>query len=159
MRAGIAALMLLCGLMFSGWAQAQTWSSPLPFDANPYVSQQDTCGFPPQQINFPETGDSIFAPAVVYRVTNRFARPSANRPWRVQVYPQYAFLNLSVWVCDSHVGTSLFNCADASDNGAGMANTVTVPGFQAGMHYVVVTGNIEGQYQYCGPYTLLGTKL
>jgi hypothetical protein len=159
MRANYLSILLLCGLMFSGWAHSQTWAAPLDFNTSPtYVSQENSCGFQWQQLSIQDTGDTIFAPFVVYRVTNRNAISRLNRPWSVQLLPQFGNLDFSIWVCDNHNGNILFNCSDASDNGPGMVNNVTVPGFYPGTHYIVVAGNIDWQQQNCGPYTLIATK-
>jgi len=153
-------LMLLCGLAFSGWAQAQTWSHPLIFDTNTYVSQEDTCSKPPEQLIIDDFGYVIQGPVVVYRAVHTVPFFSkANRPWRVQVLPQFGFEDFSVWVCANHVGTHLSTCQDGSDNGPGMTNTVMVPGLYPTSWYVVVAGNIYGQTPTCGPFTLIATKL
>lgn len=149
---------LLCGMAFSGWTQAQTWKSPLIFDTSPYVSSVNSCSESWETLNIADTGDQIYGPVVVYRAVHSAPASRINRPWSVQLLPQFGYLDFSIWVCANHVGTVLSNCWDASDNGPGMVNNVTVPGFYSTSWYVVVAGNILGQPQYCGPFTLIATK-
>lgn len=159
MRTLVFGLLWLCGLSLAGPAFGQTWTQPLTFDSSPYVSQEDTCEYPSQTLYVADTGNSIYAPVVVYRVINSPRLPSRLiRPWHVQVQPQYSYLDFSVWVCDNHSGYTLSGCYDVSDNGPGMVDYVTVPGFYAVNHYVVVAGDIDNWPQYCGPYTLTATK-
>ena len=105
-----------------------------------------------------DEGVQIVAPVVVYRATNTLPFSKANRPWAVQLLPHYGYLDFSIWVCKDHVGTTLANCSDGSDNGPGMVNNVTVPGLYPGSHHIVVAGNVNGGTQYCGPYTLTAIK-
>ena len=158
MRTNCLGILFLCGLAFSGWAHGQTWNNPLDFDTSPYISEVNTCGVPPETLNILGAGYSLFAPVVVYRVTNRHPFSRLNRPWTVQLLPQFPNLEFSIWVCANHSGYTLSNCSDASDNGPGMVNNVAVPGLNPGTHYIVVTGNVFGAPQTCGPYTLTAIR-
>jgi hypothetical protein len=158
MRSTSLLFMLLCGLAFSGWAQAQTWKSPLVFDTSPYVSVVNSCNQWWQTLIIADTGDDIYGPVVVYRVLHSAPASRLNRPWSVQLLPQFGFLDFSIWVCANHFGNVLSECWDGSDNGAGMVNNVSVPGFYSTSWYVVVAGNIFGEPQNCGAFTLVATK-
>jgi hypothetical protein len=159
MRSTSLLFMLLCGLAFSGWAQAQTWTSPLVFNTDTYVSEGNNCYQQREQLTILDTGDQIFGPVVVYRAEHRPAFPSKlNRPWSVQLLPQYGFLDFSIWVCANHFGNQLSNCPDGSDNGPGVVNNVVAPGYYSTSWYVVVAGSIYNQSQ-CGPFTLVARKL
>ena len=158
MRTNYLGILFLCGLAFSGWAHGQTWSNPLDFDTSVYISEVNTCVVLPQSLYILDYGYSLFAPVVVYRVTNTHPSSKLNRPWTVQLLPQFPNLDFSIWVCANHFGYTLSNCSDGSDNGPGMVNNVRVPGLYPGSHYIVVTGNTVGAPQTCGPYTLTAIK-
>jgi hypothetical protein len=159
MRSTLLALLLLAALTHTAAIQAQTWSHPIALTASPFVAQDNTCVHQPEQLILPEIGVVLWAPVVVYSVTNTGPFASKRiRPWRVQLYAQYPSLDLSILVCDLHYGSEALECSDASDNGPGMVNTVNVPGLNPGMHYIVVTGNLIEAPQRCGPYTLVANQ-
>ncbi|HZP67316.1 MAG TPA: hypothetical protein VFB32_13530 [Rudaea sp.] len=158
MRSTTLLWVMFCGLAFSGWAQAQTWKSPWVFNSATYVSQANSCGESWQTLDIPEAGEHLYGPLVVYRAVHSAPVSRLNRPWAVQVLPQFSFLDFSVWVCSDHIGTALYNCWDASDNGPGMANNVSVPGFYTTSWYVVVASNVLNQSQNCGPFTLIAVE-
>jgi len=147
----LALLLLACAAARE--AHSQTFDHPLSFNQNPYVATGNSCSAPPQYFYLPEFGYAIDAPTVVYRVFNLavFPHPITYHPRHITLSPQY--VDLSIWVCSTHQGNALTNCIDGSDNGWNAVNQVTIPG-QVGGWYVVVSGNIDGNYPDCGNYIL-----
>jgi len=153
MRTSVFYLLLALALIGARVAHGQTFSAPWTFNKNPYVQTANTCDLPYQYMYFSEFGYVPSGPSAVYRVYNlpRFNLPSRFLPWHVTMTPYAA--DLSIFVCTAHSGNSVFGCVDASDNGYGLANQVTVPGY-AGQYYVIVTSNMFGEYPQCGAYML-----
>jgi hypothetical protein len=155
MRIQLPGGLLVAALMTSAAGHAQTWESPLPFNANPYASAIDSCAFPPQMLYMDNGAFPIYAPAVIYHVyqLQLGRRPPLLHAWSVTLTPQ-AWTDLSLWVCQQKDGYFVNQCVDASDDyGNGVPEHVTVPA-QAGGYYVIVAGNIEQQSPMCGPYVL-----
>jgi hypothetical protein len=147
----LALLLLSCACMRA--AHSQTFDHPLIFGQNPYASFANSCAAPVQYFFMPEIGYAFNAPTVVYRVFNLaiFPHPTAFKPRHITLSPQS--VDLSIWVCSTHQGYNLTNCIDGSDNGWNAVNQVTIPA-QAGGWYVVISGNIDGNYPNCGNYVL-----
>jgi hypothetical protein len=155
MRTFIVAMFLLVGFSLAGVSHAQTWDHPLTFNTNPYNAYGNSCSLPPQNLIL-DNEFQVYAPAVVYIAWNLQLPPphpkNTFKPRTIHLAPQGP-TDFSIWVCSTHNGNSLSNCVDASDNGTGSFNSVTVPA-QAGTFYVVITGGIAAGLGTCGPYTL-----
>ena len=153
MRAISLFCLLLLGSLCLRPALGQTFDSPWTFNANPYVSSNNTCAMPPQAFYLLDVGYAFNAPTVVYRVFNFYIpnHPIQYHVRHVTLSPNW--VDLSIWVCANRSGNTVWNCSDGSDNGFNAVNQVTVPA-TIGAYYVIITGNIDNAYPQCGPYTL-----
>lgn len=154
MRIPMLGGLLAVGLMLGTASHAQTWDSPLPLSPNS-SSNFNTCWMPWQSLYLDNGAFQISAPAVVYHVNQwlRGYHPAPLRPWSVTLSPQ-GWTDMSLWVCQQRSGNYIYQCVDGSDEyGNGAPEHVTIPAV-VGSYYVVVTGNIENQSPFCGPYTL-----
>lgn len=145
--------LLAAGLMIGTAGHAQTWDNPWPLTSG--SSTFDSCVVPWQTLLMDNGQFPISAPSVVYRVHQwlRGYKPPPLRPWSVTLSPQ-AWTDMSLWVCQQRSGNVIYQCVDGSDEyGNGVPEHVTVPAV-LGTYYVIVTGNIENQSPFCGPYTL-----
>lgn len=154
MRALTRSILLLVAVLLGRGALAQTWSHPYTFTSNPYVASENTCNYPTQALLIEGGAYYIYAPAVIYAVYNLYLPPPYQTTFHtrhVTLFPKYGNEDFSLWVCRYHNGSSVTDCVDGSDNGSGLPNSATVPA-QAGVWYVIVTGNIDNAYPTCGAY-------
>lgn len=161
MRIHLLGALLAGALMTTATGHAQTWETPLQFNANPYTSSMDSCWFSPQWLYLDDGFFPIYAPSVVYHVSQyqigQIGHPAPPlRPWSVTLSPQ-SWNDMSLWVCQYKNGPTVGGCVDVDDEyGNGTPEHVTVPAHK-GSYYIVVTGNVGQQSPMCGPYLLTAT--
>jgi hypothetical protein len=152
MRERSMGLLLLAGLLLAGTSHAQTWAAPVTISHDESLAF-DTCALPSETLYIEYGTFSIYAPVAVYRIMTPFVgRPPAIHSWSLTMQP-FGW-DASLWVCRQRTGNQLNNCEDGSDNwGTNVPEPATVPAAW-GTHWIVVTGNIENSYPYCGQFVL-----